>query len=176
MLIKKKTIFKWHDDLTLTWIIKEIKLKLQQEFIKNFAKQYWSRECIMQIEVLKLFSLPKNQTLFFHKKLSVRWQLPNIVCQTNLSPQPISFQHLANWPNSIGREHTLLEGTRLKGYSFLNCPCNGGPSMTPNQLRFRASSFKDLSTTNSSDFTPDFWEWILIPKHLPYANSTYPPL
>ena len=39
MLIKK-TILKWHDDLTLTWIIKEIKLKLQQEFIKNFAKQY----------------------------------------------------------------------------------------------------------------------------------------
>ena len=32
--------------------------------------------------------------------------------------------------------------------------------MTPNQLMFRASSFKDLSTTNSSDFTPDFWEYI----------------
>ena len=42
--------------------------------------------------------------------------------------------------------------------------------MTPNQLRFRASSFKDLSTTNSSDFTPDFWEWILIPKHLQYVK------
>ena len=42
--------------------------------------------------------------------------------------------------------------------------------MTPNQLRFRASSFKDLSTTNSSDFTPDFWELILIPKHLQYVK------
>ena len=48
--------------------------------------------------------------------------------------------------------------------------------MTSNQLRFRASSFKDLSTTNSSDFTldsdftPDFWEWILIPKHLQYVK------
>ena len=46
--------------------------------------------------------------------------------------------------------------------------------MTPNQLRFRASSFKDLSTTNSSDFTLDFWEWILIPKHLQYVKT--PPI
>ena len=42
--------------------------------------------------------------------------------------------------------------------------------MIPNQLRFRASSFKDLSTTNSSDFTLDFWKWILIPKHLKYVK------
>ena len=28
--------------------------------------------------------------------------------------------------------------------------------MTPIQLRFRASSHKDLSTTNSSSFTPDY--------------------
>ena len=28
-------------------------------------------------------------------------------------------------------------------------PCNGGPPMTPNQLRFRASSQKDQLTTNS---------------------------
>ena len=34
MLIKKKTIFKWHDDLTLIWNIKEIKLKLHQELSK----------------------------------------------------------------------------------------------------------------------------------------------
>ena len=31
----QKTIFKWHDDLTLTWNIKEIKLKLQQELSNN---------------------------------------------------------------------------------------------------------------------------------------------
>ena len=35
-------------------------------------------------------------------------------------------------------------------------PCNGDPPMTPNQLRLRASSHKDFSTTNSSGFTPDF--------------------
>ena len=31
IMLDQKTIFKWHDDLTLTWNIKEIKLKLQQE-------------------------------------------------------------------------------------------------------------------------------------------------
>ena len=36
MLIKK-TIFKWHDDLALTWNIKEIKLKLQQELSNNLS-------------------------------------------------------------------------------------------------------------------------------------------
>ena len=35
-------------------------------------------------------------------------------------------------------------------------PCNEGPPMTPNQLRFRASSQKDQLTINSSAFTPDF--------------------
>ena len=33
-------------------------------------------------------------------------------------------------------------------------PCNGGPPMTPNQLRFRASSQKDHLTTNSAGFYP----------------------
>ena len=33
----QKTIFKWHDDLTLTWNIKEIKLKLQQELSNNLS-------------------------------------------------------------------------------------------------------------------------------------------
>ena len=31
MLITSKKKFKWHDDLTLTWNIKDIKLKFQQE-------------------------------------------------------------------------------------------------------------------------------------------------
>ena len=55
-------------------------------------------------------------------------------------------------------------------YCFLKCPCTGDPSMTPNQSRFRASSFKGFSTTNSSGFTPKFWEWNLIPKHLQYVK------
>ena len=42
--------------------------------------------------------------------------------------------------------------------------------MTPNQSRFRASGSKDLSTSNSSNFTPDFWNWNLMPKHLQYAK------
>ena len=33
----QKTISKWHDDLTLTWNIKEIKLKLQQELSNNLS-------------------------------------------------------------------------------------------------------------------------------------------
>ena len=37
-------------------------------------------------------------------------------------------------------------------------PCNGDLPMTPNQLRLRAKIHKDLSTTNSSGFTPDFDE------------------
>ena len=42
MLIKK-TIFKWHEDLTLTWNIKEIKLKLQQELSNNLSNQCTSK-------------------------------------------------------------------------------------------------------------------------------------
>ena len=34
MLITPKN-FKWHDDHTLTWNIKDIKLKLQQELSNN---------------------------------------------------------------------------------------------------------------------------------------------
>ena len=37
MLDKKKKIFKRHDDLTLTWNIKEIKLKFQQELSNNLS-------------------------------------------------------------------------------------------------------------------------------------------
>ena len=36
---------------------------------------------------------------------------------------------------------------------FHQSQCNGGPPMTPNQLRFRASSHKDHLTTNSTGFT-----------------------
>ena len=31
LITSKKRKFKWHDDQTLTWNIKDIKLKLQQE-------------------------------------------------------------------------------------------------------------------------------------------------
>ena len=48
MLIKK-TIFQWHDDLTLTWNIKEIKFKLQQELSNNLSNHNSLREGIMQI-------------------------------------------------------------------------------------------------------------------------------
>ena len=45
----------------------------------------------------------------------------------------------------------------MDGFSGYNqSPCNGDLPMTPNQLRLRAPSHKDLSTTNSSGFTPDF--------------------
>ena len=37
IMLIKKTILKWHDDLTLTWNIKEIKLKLQQELTNNLS-------------------------------------------------------------------------------------------------------------------------------------------
>ena len=37
MLDKNKIKFKWHDDLTLTWNIKEIKLKFQQELSNNLS-------------------------------------------------------------------------------------------------------------------------------------------
>ena len=38
-MLDQKTIFKWHDDLTLTWNNKEIKLKLQQELSNNLSNQ-----------------------------------------------------------------------------------------------------------------------------------------
>ena len=48
--------------------------------------------------------------------------------------------------------------------------------MTPNQLRFRASSQKDLSTTNSSGFTPDDGgmakEWSADPLEIPLGPIT----
>ena len=48
-------------------------------------------------------------------------------------------------------------------------PCNNGPPMTPNQLRFRASSQKDQLTTNSTGFTPDL-EMTSRIKHLQHAK------
>ena len=36
-MLDQKTISKRHDDLTLTWNIKEIKLKLQQELSDNLS-------------------------------------------------------------------------------------------------------------------------------------------
>ena len=49
MLDKNKIKFKWHDDLTLTWNIKEIKLKFQQELSNNLSNHNSLREGIMQI-------------------------------------------------------------------------------------------------------------------------------
>ena len=49
-------------------------------------------------------------------------------------------------------------GSLHLGYLTHKCPCNWGSPMTPNQLRLRASSHKDLSTTNSLGFAPDFNE------------------
>ena len=40
MLDQKTTIFKWHDDLTLTWNNKEIKLKLQQDLSNILSNHY----------------------------------------------------------------------------------------------------------------------------------------
>ena len=67
----QQTIFKWHDDLTLTWNINEIQTQFSKRVITNYAKHCQSRECIMQTEVLKSFQLSKNQTLFFLKNLCV---------------------------------------------------------------------------------------------------------
>ena len=48
-------------------------------------------------------------------------------------------------------------------------PCNGGPPMTPNQLRFRASSQKDQRplTLKASPRTPNDFEK---KKHLPFVR------
>ena len=54
-------------------------------------------------------------------------------------------------------------------------PCNGDLPVTPNQLRFRAPSHKDLSTTNSSGFTPDF-ELFRNSSTYNSLNSTHPPV
>ena len=70
MLITSKN-FKWHDDLTLTWNIKEIYTQISTRVITNYAKHYQLRECIMQTEVLKSFPFSKKQTLFFLKNLCV---------------------------------------------------------------------------------------------------------
>ena len=66
-----KTILKWHDDLIISWNIKEIQAQISTRVITNYAKHCQSRECIMQTEVLKSFPLSKNQTLIFHKNLCV---------------------------------------------------------------------------------------------------------
>ena len=40
IMLDQKTIFKWHDDLTLTWNIKEIKLKFKQELSNKLSNHY----------------------------------------------------------------------------------------------------------------------------------------
>ena len=52
MLIISKN-FKWHDDHTLTWNIKENKPKLQQELSNTLPNHNSLREGIMQIEASK---------------------------------------------------------------------------------------------------------------------------
>ena len=117
------------------------KLKLQNDFHFQRAK-------------------PNFSTKIYVLLISFRIQYVELISPLNL----VLFQSLANQSTSNRlRTHLFffkiffLVGVQgLKVFFFLNCPCNGGPSMTPNQLRLRASSFKDLSTTNSLDFTPDF--------------------
>ena len=53
-------------------------------------------------------------------------------------------------------------------------PCNRDPLMTPNQLWLRASSHKDFSTTNSSDFTPDFNEFEVPAPTICYTLPIHP--
>ena len=52
MLITSKK-FKRNDDLSLTWNIKDIKLKFQQELSNTLPNHNSLREGIMQIEALK---------------------------------------------------------------------------------------------------------------------------
>ena len=56
-------------DQTLTWNIKDIKLKIQQVLSNNLPDHNSYREDIMQIYASKEFSLPKGQSLLFHKNL-----------------------------------------------------------------------------------------------------------
>ena len=52
MLITSKN-FKWHDDQTLIWNIKDINLKFQQELSNTLPNHNSLREGIMQIEASK---------------------------------------------------------------------------------------------------------------------------
>ena len=51
--------------------LKKYKLKFQQELSNTLPNHNSQREGFMQIEALKSFPFPKDQTLLFHKNLSV---------------------------------------------------------------------------------------------------------
>ena len=106
-----------------------------------------------QLKRINLKLLPKSKCLYDQFSTI----LPDCTLPpTKLLPKPSTLTYLNK------------SGSTLIPYFFLCCrgamlrhrlhqsPCNRDPSLTPNQLRFRASSHKDVSTANSSGFTPYF--------------------
>ena len=130
------------------------------EVIKPNLQQKSSKSCLMtisrgvramQIQVSKEFQLLENQPETFHKNLSVNLiSLQKYYAKLSSPPNLALFYtwQLTNL-NRLGASFIsqlcFIVGVQCRGYRIHNCPCNGGPPMTPNQSRFRASSHKDLS-------------------------------
>ena len=71
MLITSKKILSGMMIILPHGTLKKYKLKFQQELSKTLLNTINQGNALCKLKFLKSFSLPKNQTLFFHKNLSV---------------------------------------------------------------------------------------------------------